>query len=142
MKHVTIALAALLVVVASQVHEATVSYSDIGSRITVLGRFGQPLGSYLVLKGHRIGTEMHDAMNVRGDFKAAEVNGVKLKEPRMMWIDDVAKYSNGTAVTVRGYESGQMIGVPAEVTQKEGGIGSQTPWHFETEFICVRSLKG
>src|ERR1043166_818351 len=117
-----VALSAL----ALQNQTSTVPYTDIGTRIQVLGQFGSPLGSYLKLEGKRQGTAMHNAMNVAGDFLVERVNGVKLATPRMMWIDQVAKYPEGTDCLVRGYESGEMIGVPAEVTKNEGGAGSQT----------------
>lgn len=133
---------ALLGLGATQRQASTVPYTDIGGRITVLGRFGSPLGTYLVLSGHREGTAIHNAMNVAGDFKIERVNGVKIKDAVMLWVDEVAAFPNGTACTLRGYESGGMIGIPSEVTKKEGGSGSQTPWHFETQFMCVRATKG
>ncbi|HVT14514.1 MAG TPA: hypothetical protein VHE55_19795 [Fimbriimonadaceae bacterium] len=116
-----------------------VSYAEVGSRVQIVGRLGEPLGSYLVLNGVRFGDSHGPTMMGGGNFRVQSVNGKHLAEPVELWIDSIKKLPAGRRCKVEGYETGQMIGVPGEVLRRTGQTPPQAVWQFSVEFVTVKT---
>ena len=67
------------------------------------------------------------------------VNGQKLAEPVGVWIDNVKHpgLPKETRCVIRGYESGEMIGVPFAVAEAENIPVPQAAWQFRRYFIMT-----
>ncbi len=116
-----------------------VPYSEVGSRVQIVGRLGEPLGAYLVLDGIRFGESQGPTMMGGGNYRVESVNGKRLTKPVELWIDSIKKLPAGRRCRVDGYETGQMIGVPGEVLRRTGQAPPQAVWQFSVEFVTVKA---
>ena len=103
------------------------------------GKLGFPLGTYLTVEGEaaKPGLKVNPTCTLVVDT----VNGKKLKEPVDIWIDNVAALPQGERCSIKGYESGRMVGVPDEVATAENLPVPQTAWHFYRYFIMTSSVQ-
>lgn len=97
------------------------------------GRLGHPLGTYLTIGGVRAEKGKVGVNTLLVDT----VNGKKLEDPIGVWIENVDSLPKDTRCTLRGYESGKMIGVPAEVARKENLPLPQASWQFFRYFVIT-----
>lgn len=97
------------------------------------GRLGHPLGTYLTIEGVRAERPKSGVNTLLVDT----VNGKKLDTPIGIWVDNVDSLPKNTRCILRGYESGKMIGVPREVTEKEHTSQPQAVWQFFRYFIVT-----
>lgn len=99
------------------------------------GRLGHPLGTYLTIGGVRMERGKVGTRTLLVDT----VNGQKLAEPVGVWIDNVKHpgLPKETRCVIRGYESGEMIGVPFAVAEAENIPVPQAAWQFRRYFIMT-----
>ena len=114
----------------------SVPYTDIGHSVKIIGAYGLPLGTYLKLEGRRIGTATKPTKLGEGNFLAEKVNGKPLPAPTSLWLDRVTALPAGTACSVEGYETGEMIGVSNEVIQHTG-VAPQAAFQFNVHFVTL-----
>lgn len=112
-----------------------VPYREVGSRVQILGQFGLPLGTYLVLEGVRFGTSTGPTMMGGGNFRVISVNGKPVPQKTELWIAKIKGEPTGKHFKIEGYETGGMIGVPREVERKTGSEPQQALWQFRVEFV-------
>ena len=103
------------------------------------GRLGHPLGTYLTIEGVR------DESGKVGNYTLLvdTVNDQKLIKPIGVPISNIhrAGLPKNTRCVIRGYESGQMIGVPFNVAKAEQLDIPQAGWQFYRYFIVTSVLK-
>ncbi len=93
--------------------------------------FGYDLGKYLTLEGHR---ENHRPLTGVTTLRVEKLNGEPLEEPAYVWIRNVDKLPENDLCIFNGYFSGQMFGIPFEVSEKEGWEMGQAAWGFNIYF--------
>ena len=129
----------------------TVSVEDIGSKVTLVGRLGQPLGKMMEVKGTwRMPDDVVKDYSLR--FIVSHVNGKPLKEPvefNVAQIDAVSKYGNtaipkyawpieeqstldGVAWTLRAYETGRIDSIPPQYWKERGTLEHARPYWTES----------
>jgi hypothetical protein len=135
-----------------------VSTADIGARVTLIGRLGQPLGTMLTIEGtwgypnqSRGPTKDYPLL-----FTVSRVNGTRLKTPIVFHGRQVSAYNkqgksvippheqqrrlDGAAWILRGYETGRFTVIPAGYWNEFGkGMIPQSPAQepFATELVGV-----
>ncbi|GAF84246.1 unnamed protein product, partial [marine sediment metagenome] len=100
-----------------------------------MGRLGFPLGTYVTIEGHRIDGKKTGTRTLLVDA----MDGVKLDNPIRIGISNVRAPGLPKEVRciVRGYESGEMIGVPLAVAKAENLPFPQKGWGFHRYFIVT-----
>lgn len=116
----------------------TVRYTDIGQSVNIIGAYGQPLGTYLMLQGRRVGTAVNSTKSGPDNFLVEKVNGKALASPISATIERVGALPAGTPCTVEGYETGEMVGVSADVVAHMGGVQPQTALQFRVRFVSLK----
>lgn len=108
-----------------------------------VGVLGQALGTYLTVEGQR----GQGGKGVGFALLVDSVNGKRLKEPVGIALDNLTRaLPKGVRITLRGYETGQMIGVaPAVVSwQLEKGetvLEPQAVWQWHSSFVILSAVK-
>jgi hypothetical protein len=121
------ALVSVLLVVAASVGWA----GDIPD-----GKLGFPLGKYLTIEGKA--AEGGFKVNPTCTLVVDTVNGKKLEKPIGVILDPLKGSLPQTGrITVRGYESGRMIGLPGEVSKAEEIMPPQAGWQFYRTFVIT-----
>lgn len=71
------------------------------------------------------------------------VNERRLAKPVGVWIDNVKQpgLPKGTRCVIKGYESGEMIGVPPAVAKAEHIPLPQAGWQFRVYFIMTSAVE-
>jgi len=100
-----------------------------------MGRLGQRLGTYLTIEGVR----MEEGKVGTQTLLVDTVNGRKLSSPVGVWVENVKHpgLPKGTRCIIRGYESGEMIGLPDAVAEAENIPPPQAMWQFRRYFIIT-----
>lgn len=119
--------------------EQSVHPPQLGSVAIPSGRLGHPLGTYLTIEGVRMEKGKVGTRTLLVDT----VNGQKLTEPVGVSIDNVKHpgLPKGTRCVIRGYESGEMIGVPFAVAKAENIPLPQAAWQFRRYFIMTSVIE-
>ena len=105
------------------------------------GKLGFTLGKYLMIEGVR-GTKPTDkTIKDPHSLIVDTVNGKKLRNPIHIYVRN-ASLGAEIRYSLRGYETGQMRGIPGEIIQKEKEFMGDTPapqvaWHFSTDFVAT-----
>jgi hypothetical protein len=131
---------------------------DIGTKVALVGRLGQPLGTLIEVKGTWHKPEILAPYNAVKDsslrFTVSHVNGTLLKSPVELHVaqvkavyhggrngrPSVAKAVEGASWTLRAYERGRFEGSPENWYEVEGTYPAQSPhWlkTFTTELVGV-----
>lgn len=97
-----------------------------------MGKLGHKLGTYLTIEGPRPTTDIKP-----GNMRVDTVNGKKLDKPIEILVENMARIPDGVRCTIRGYESGKMIGLPFEVAEKEKIPLPQAGWQFFRYFVAT-----
>jgi len=125
-----------------------VAYAD--ERVIPPGRLGFPVGTYLLIEGTRSPTLGGARVTaIKSDplytLSVDTVNGEKREHPILIEID---KGSLGNRclpaerrVIIRGYETGRMVGLPAEVAKAEQIPEPQEPWNFHRYFVLTSCVQ-
>ena len=105
------------------------------------GRLG-PLGRFLTIAG--VETRAHKAET--GTILVDTVDGRQLDKPIPLLIQNLRDIPAGQRIVVQGYESGAMIGKPAEVERFEEQAGtlagrSQVPFQWRPYFVVVKAVE-
>lgn len=100
---------------------------------TFEGKLGHSLGAFLVISGMKEEKGKVASSNIR----VTQVNGIELKESVVMPIGNMRKVPSNTRITVRGYETGKMIGLPGGVGAAEGLMGGSAYYQFYHYFIIT-----
>lgn len=103
------------------------------SAVVPRGRLGFQLGTYLTVEGIKAERGKIGDRTLIVDT----VNGQKLDKPINVPLEGVTPLPSGVRCAVRGYETGEMIGVPAEAARKEGLPIQQAAWQFFRTFIVT-----
>jgi tetratricopeptide (TPR) repeat protein len=117
------------------------SYEDItadASSPVPMGLLGYPLGTYLTIEGAS-GEWTEKMPNTLFVYR---VNGERLPMglfSMQIWIDNasVGTLPKGTRCILRGYETGEMRGVPSEIIKKERLERPEEPWGFYRYFVVT-----
>jgi hypothetical protein len=134
---------------------AAVSVEDIGTRVTLVGRLGQPLGKMMEVRG----TWKYPSRDVKDyslRFHATHVNGKTLETPVEFNISQIKAVSqrgvdaiprgekrkalDGDIWTMRAYETGRHNAVPADYWKESGqGMPGLPYWHktFTSELVGI-----
>ena len=109
---------------------------------TPSGRLGHPVGTYLTIEGVRAEKGKVGVNTLVVDT----VNGKKLDTPIGVWIENVAALPKDTRCTLRGYESGKMIGTPPAEFEAAREAGKditmpQAEWQFFRYFIVTSIIE-
>ena len=125
-----------------------VAYAD--ERVIPPGRLGFPVGTYLVIEGTRSSTlEGARVTAIKSDplytLSVDRVNGQKRERPILIEIDksslgDRCLPAEGRVI-IRGYETGRMVGVPAEAAKVEHILEPQEPWNFHRCFVLTSCVQ-
>lgn len=157
MKHLVIAISALLIALAASSggkERISVSVTELGGDAQLVGRLNWPLGRAITVVG----------VVVEGPFKGYEggpnlraqmIHGVAVQEDIQIrlrpyfrdWGEDsdsdevppLPKLENGTTYEMEGYETGGYVGIPGEAYEKAGYMLQTTNHYFRTEFIVYRA---
>ena len=121
---------------------SSISYSDIGDSVQILGRFGLPLGRYLTLEGRQIGTDKVPRRMGAGNFLVEKVNGKATSQPCTVWVSRMTTLPAGTRCVLTGYETGEMVGIPPEVESHVRGPMMQAVWHFSVRLVVLKVTAG
>ena len=121
---------------------SSISYTDIGDSVQILGRFGLPLGRYLTLEGRRIGTDKVPRKMGAGNFLVEKVNGKATSQPCTVWVNRMTTLPAGTRCVLTGYETGEMVGIPPDVQTHIGGPMMQAVWHFSVRLVVLKVTAG
>lgn len=95
-----------------------------------IGSLGFKIGSYLTIAGVRAEGLLTDGNQT---LLVDTINGHKLDQPVRIWIDGVALPEKERCI-LKGYETGQWIGVPDEVLRVTGRPPPQAGWQFHFGF--------
>ena len=100
-----------------------------------MGRLGQPLGTYLTIEGVR----MEEGKVGTRTLLVDTVHGKKLSSPIGVWVENAKDpgLPKGEKCIIRGYESGEMIGLPEAVAEAENMPPPQAMWQFRRYFIIT-----
>jgi hypothetical protein len=157
MKHswpAAIAVALLVVLSAARMsppvfsadHEpaVTVSVEDIGTKVTLVGRLGEPLGKMMEVKGTWAYPEDPRVKDYSLRFRVSDVNGKRLPKPVEFNVAQVEaatpaggsaipkpeghKALDGVSWTLRAYETGRFDDVPEEYRKDLGTAPPQPPY--------------
>lgn len=143
---------ASLVLAEDQPPPATVSVADIGTKVALVGRLGQPLGAMMTLRG-RWAYPVESPGPVKDNsirFTVSHVNGKQLAQPvefNVAQIDAVSADGksaipgrregqaalDGVSWTFRAYETGRFDKIPEEYW-KERGTGPPGLPYWTTTF--------
>lgn len=99
---------------------------------------GHPLGKFLVIEGEaltsggKVGTKT---------LKVTKVNGEELDHASTIWVQNVDTLPADTAIILRGFVSGEYIGIPHEVLGKENLPVPQAVFQFRTYFVATSVVK-
>lgn len=105
------------------------------------GRLGFPLGTYLTITG-KTPEPGRMKVNVSTTLMVEKVSGKELDQPVSVVVENLgsAYFPTNTTITIRGYETGRMIGVPWEVAEKEDLPVPQAAWQFYRTFVFTSSV--
>jgi len=106
--------------------------------IMPMGHLGYPLGTYLTIEG--VTTNLDKARTQIEALIVDKINETKLITPTGIWISNIGSFGllpKGERCVLKGYESGQMIGVPDEVAKTENLPPNQACWQFYKYFIIT-----
>ena len=103
------------------------------------GRLGPPLGTYLQIEGVRLESGKVGTRTLLVDT----VDGRQLVEPIGVWIENVPDpgLPAGVRCVLRGYESGEMIGIPDAVLEAENLPAPQAAWQFRRYFVMTSAVE-
>lgn len=122
----------------------TVSYTDLGTRVKVLGKTGRPLGDLVTVQGKVVdgpSKGYEDGLNlllhrVNGTSVAKEVP-IKLVPYLGEEFDPPLKPNQ--VYVLRGYEAATYVGVP-EAAYVEANVAHQTTgFHLIVVFVLIRA---
>ena len=105
------------------------------------GRLGFPLGTYLTISG-RTPDGGRMKVNTTTTLMVEQVNGQAGEKPVSIVVENLGRFyfPSNTTITIRGYETGRMIGVPNEVATKESIPIPQAVWQFHRTFVFTSSV--
>lgn len=112
----------------------TTAKDDDKSRNGKKGKLGHSLGTYLTIEAVRAERKGKSSGKT---LVVDKVNGKKLNRPVHISIQNTNPLPNTPRLILRGYESGKMIGIPDEVTEKENLQLEQAVWQFYHYFIVT-----
>jgi hypothetical protein len=98
-----------------------------------MGKLGFNVGKYLTIEGVRENGARAGVQTLRVET----VNGEKLKEAAMIWIENINELPDKARCVLRGYESARMIGIPREVLEKEKLPAPQAGWQLQRYFVVT-----
>ena len=106
------------------------------------GRLGFPLGTYLTITG-RTPDGRRMKVNTTTTLMVEQVNGQTIDNPVSVVVENLGKFyfPSNTTITIRGFETGRMIGVPDEVAMKENIPIPQAEWQFHRTFVFTSSVE-
>jgi hypothetical protein len=97
------------------------------------GSLSEHLGQFPVIKGVKEEKGKVPTSNLR----VTEVNGNELKESVVIHLKNVRTVPANTEFTLRGYETGEMIGLPGGVAVAEDLMGGSAEYQFYRYFIVT-----
>ncbi len=109
-----------------------------------IGILGYPLGDYLTVEGTR-GPE--GGKGIGFGLLVDTINGKKLKEPIGIGLGNITReLPKNTRILLKGYETGQMIGVVPAVIAWQQAMGEtvlepQAGWQWRSAFIVLQAVK-
>ncbi len=103
-----------------------------------IGSLGLPVGSYLTIDGVRLDGIKTGVITLRVDT----VNGTKLPEPVVIWVENIDALPKDVRCVLKGYETLQMIGSPPAyfAAAKEAGREATAPqagWQIHLHFVAT-----
>ena len=99
---------------------------------------GYPIGKFLVIEGMALPKKGKGPERI---LVVAVVNGEKLKKPDMIEIRNIEQLPENTPIILRGYVSGEYVGTPPEVFEKEHRINiAQTSGFWFATYFIVTSI--
>jgi hypothetical protein len=135
--------------------KATVSVDDVGKRITLIGRLGEPLGTMIEVQGTwKYPRELIKDNSLR--FEVTRVNGKELAKPVELNVAQIKavtkrnenaippyeehKRLEGVRWTMRAFETGRDNSIPLDYMKESGqGVGAVPYWFepFTSELVGI-----
>jgi hypothetical protein len=102
-----------------------------------VGLLGHPLGTVLNVEGVRV--ENMRKASLPFVLRVETVNGAKLACPMEIDVDNVEPTAAiGQRCTLRGYETGRMVGEPeGAITPGEDSMMQRVPMRFQITFVAI-----
>ena len=123
----------------SEGERISINYKDIGSKVDIIGRFGEPLGTIIKLDGVCQYKSEMGSRPIMSGYKVSKVNGKELKEPIAIRLP-INSMIYGKRYVFIGYERGQMCGEPPEA-QISGCPPTQLAgWGFCCDFLACKDV--
>ena len=103
-------------------------------------KLSDAIGTYLEIEGVRVEKGKVGSQTLLVDT----VNGKKLNEPISVWVQNLQLPSKKRCV-IKGYESGEMIGVPPAEVAAARELGktvtpTQAVWQWRPFFVALRVI--
>jgi len=99
-----LALLTLVLVSADKPKLTEVDADDVGTRISILGRLGVPIGEVVTITGEKVRAGKTEEIS----FFVNAVNGQPLKERTTVRIKGIIDWPLGTKAEIRGQEKGTI----------------------------------
>ena len=112
----------------------SVTASDIGRRVIIIGDLNKPLGTYLTIEGVR--PERGGMRN--NPLEVDTIDGKKLDKPVIVDVRGTQQLPKEGRIVLRGYETGAMAGIPLDPLVKYDNDNlPQAIYHFALMFTAT-----
>lgn len=122
-----------------------VQATDIGGKVIIIGKLGEPLGTVVTIDGQMVSEpKLGKTGQATAALRVNQVNGKPLKREPILGM--VFRPSTGVpslhvpeSVHLSGYETGAFIGTPDDARDSLGSDASRFDWKFETTIRVIKS---
>jgi len=105
------------------------------NEITVIGKLGKPLGTYLTIQG----VPADRPLMMSNPLVVDTIDGVTLGKPILVEVKTDIPFKGRNIVRLRGYEDGGMVSTPMDPEDKNADM-PQAPYGFRVWFVGVKSV--
>ena len=120
--------------------------SDFGSKVTLIGRLGKPVGTVTTVEGQLVSEpKLGKSGKITAAFRPSKVEGKPLEASQVIALSfpvsaGLPPVHANDIVRLSGYEGGSFIGTPAAAREPLGADASPFPWKFESAFTVIKIL--
>jgi hypothetical protein len=122
-----------------------IQVSDIGGRVTLIGRLGKPVGTVVTnIEGQLISEpKQGKSGQVTAALRLSKIDGKALAKAQVVGLvfrvsEGIPKVHANEIVKFSGYESGAFIGTPEAAREALGKDASPLDWKFESTVHVIK----
>lgn len=141
----TLALLFVIISYSSDLRAEEVQVSDIGGKVTLIGRLGKPIGTVFTSIEGQLVTEPKKGStgHFTAAFRVSKVDGKALAKSQIVGLmfrpsEGMPKVRVNDVLKLSGYESGVFIGTPEAAREALGKDTSPVDWKFESTVHVIK----